>query len=175
MNNEVIRNILTRRSIRSFEEKPVPRDVLELLVKCGYSAPTGHNMQTWKFTVIQDEETVSRLKTACEVAAKENNVICYGFENPQALILISNDQRNRDGCQDASCAAENIMLAAKSLGLGSVWINVLMALRDAEPVKAILDEFGVPKKHIVWAMVALGYPATDGVEIKRREDVVKWV
>ena len=91
------------------------------------------------------------------------------------MILISNDTRNPDGCQDASCAAENIMLAAQSYGIGSVWLNMLMTLRDVEPVKTVLDDIGIPANHTVWASVALGYPMAEGAKLKKKENVVRYI
>ena len=61
-----------------------------------------------------------------------------------------------------------MMLAAQSYGIGSVWLNPLMTLRNVEPVKALLDEFGIPGNHIVWASVALGYPVTEGVKLQKK-------
>jgi long-chain acyl-CoA synthetase len=68
-----------------------------------------------------------------------------------------------------------MMLAAHSFGLGSVWLNVLMTLRDKEPVKSVLDEFGIPSNHVVWASVALGWPVADGVRIQRKPDVIHFL
>lgn len=99
----------------------------------------------------------------------------YGFDNPKAVILISNDSRNSNGCQDASCAAENIFLAAASYGIGSVWLNALKELRQEEPVKSLLDEFGIPSSHIVWYMAALGYPAQQGSGTEKKENVACYV
>lgn len=173
--NPVVQAILTRRSIRKFEERDIPRDVLNMVLRAGYHAPSGHNLQTWRFTVVEDREKIARLKEAALAAAAENRVYCYGFENPACVILISNDERNPDGCQDASCAAENIFLAAHSYGLGSVWLNALMTLRKKEPVKRLLDEFGVPENHVVWCMAALGYPLEEGTPLAKKENVVHFV
>ena len=173
--NPVIQNILSRRSIRQFKDDEIPENILKLLVKTAYHAPSGHNMQTWQFTVINDKENIERLKKAAAKAAAANKVYFYGFENPAALILVSNDSRNVNGCQDASAAAQNIMLAACSLGIGSVWLNPLMTLRDKEPVKSLLDEFGIPSGHIIWSTVALGYPLADGKRLAKKENVVRWV
>lgn len=172
--NPVIQAILTRRSIRKFKEDVIPRDILDMILRAGYYAPSGHNMQTWRFTVIEDRNKIARLKEATIQTAKEHNVYCYGFENPACIILISNDERNHDGCQDASCAAENIFLAAQSYGIGSVWLNPLMTLRNEEPVKRILDEFGIPARHIVWCMAALGYPL-EGTLLAKKKDVVVYI
>lgn len=174
--NPTVQLILSRRSVRRFRDEPIPRGILEMLVKCGFHAPSGHNMQSWRFTVVTDPARIAALKAAARAAAEANGVQFYGFENPRALILVSNDSRNPDGCQDASCAAENIMLAALSYGIGSVWLNPLMTLRDAEPVKGLLDQFGVPAGHTVWATVGLGYPLSDDQQmLKKRKNVVNWV
>ena len=173
--NPVVNAILSRRSVRRFTDREIPRETLDLLLRCGYHAPSGHNMQSWRFTVLTKEEDIRRLKEAAVSAAKENRIPVYGFENPKAMILISNDSRNPDGCQDASCAAENIMLAAQSLGLGSVWLNMLMKLRHAEPVKTLLDGFGIPDTHIVWASVALGWPVAEAAGLQKNPDVVRFV
>ena len=173
--NEVIQNILTRRSIRDFTNRPVPRDILETLVECGMQAPSGHNMQTWRFTVLEDAARIAELKTTARDVAKRNKVYFYGFNNPAALILVSNDRRNRDGVQDCACAAENIMLAAHSLGLGSVWLNPLMTICDEPEIRALLRAFDVPDEHIVWASVAIGYPAQEGRLLEKKRDVVRWI
>ncbi len=173
--NDTVRTILARRSVRKFTDREVPTEILEMILKCGYYAPSGHNMQSWRFTVLTMEEDIQRLKAAAKEAAQTNGVHFYGFEKPKVLILVSNDKRNVDGCQDASVAAENIMLAATSYGLGSVWLNPLMTLRDASPVKEVLDEFGVPENHVVWSTVALGYPEAPGVLLQKNSGVVRFV
>lgn len=91
------------------------------------------------------------------------------------MILVSNDNRNPDGCQDASCASENMMLAANSYGLGAVWLNPLMTLRNVLPVKALLDDYGIPENHTVWATIAIGYPVSNGAALAKRENVIHFV
>lgn len=173
--NPVMQAILTRRSIRKFKDVPIPKEVLDMILQAGYYAPSGHNMQTWRFTVIQNKDKIEQLKKATIETSKAHNVYCYGFENPVCIILISNDERNQDGCQDASCAAENIFLAAHSYGIGSVWLNALMTLRNEEPVKTVLDSFGIPANHKIWCMAALGYPVAEGTPLAKKKDVVVWV
>lgn len=173
--NPVIQAILTRRSIRKFQDKPIPQNVLDMILQAGYYAPSGHNMQTWRFTVITDKEKIARLKDIAQMTAQESKVYFYGFENPACLILISNDERNPYGCQDASCAAENIFLAAHSYGIGSVWLNPLMTLRNQEPVKGMLDELGIPANHKIWCMAALGYPLAEGALLAKKKDVVFYI
>lgn len=172
--NETMRVLLTRRSVRRFLDKPIPRELLELILKAGYYAPSGHNLQTWQFTVVQSAAKINELKEAAQQTAQQNHVYFYGFENPAALVLVSNDKRAPYGCQDASCASENIMLAAWSYGLGSVWLNPLMTLRDKGPVKSVLDGLGVPPTHTVWSMIALGWPAAEGALLQKKTNVIRW-
>lgn len=173
--NPVIQSILSRRSIRKYSDRKIDRPILDMLLKAGYHAPSGHNMQTWRFTVLTRQADIMELKELTRQTAESNKVYFYGFENPQAVILISNDGRNAYGCQDASCAAENIMLAAASYGIGSVWLNPLMTLRQKEPVKLLLDRYGIPAGHTVWAAVALGFPASEGIALQKKENVVYFV
>lgn len=173
--NPVVQNILSRRSVRKFKEQEIPRPLLDMILKAGYYAPSGHNMQSWRFTVLTKHADIIKLREVSGQTAREHKVHFYGFENPAAVVLISNDNRNPDGCQDASCAAENMMLAAGSYGIGSVWINVLMTLRNKEPAKTLLDGFGIPERHTVWATLALGYPVSEGIFLQKKADVVSYI
>ncbi|MDE7326659.1 MAG: AMP-binding protein [Lachnospiraceae bacterium] len=173
--NPVLSAILARRSIRKFTDKPVPRKLLDMLLMAAYHAPSGHNMQTWRFSVLQNAEKIAQLKAAITEVAKKKKVSFYGFEQPPCLILISNDVRNADGCQDASCAAQNIFLAAHSYGLGSVWLNALMTLCDEPEIRLLLTSYGIPQNHRVWCMAAVGYPAAPGVTLAKKKDVVFYV
>lgn len=173
--NPVMQAILTRHSIRKFTDKQVPRDLLDMILKAGYHAPSGHNLQTWRFTVLQSKDRILHLKEVITKVTAEKKILFYGFETPPTLILISNDVRNADGCQDASCAAENIFLAAHSYGLGSVWLNALMTICDEPEIRELLDSYGIPANHRVWCMAAIGYPAASGVALAKKKEVVVYV
>ena len=170
--NPVIQNILSRRSIRRFLEKHIEDAYLEMILKAGRYAPSGHNMQTWRFTVLRNSKTIEKLKMVLEQVCKRENKILYGFENPPCLILVSNDRRNPYGVQDSSCAVENMMLAANSYGIGSVWLNPMMTICDEPEIRELLFEWGVPNEHIVQATVALGYPMEAGNMLAKKSDVV---
>lgn len=173
--NPVICNLLARRSVRNFTEQPIDDAMLDMILKTGYYAPSGHNMQTWRFTVLKTQDKIEQLKEITRAKAEEKKVHFYGFENPKVLILVSNDRRNKDGIQDSSCAAENMMLAAQSYGIGSVWLNPLMTLCDEPEIRELLDSYQVPGQHIVWAAVALGYPKAPGKLLAKKENVVWFV
>ncbi len=166
--NKCVENILTRRSIRKFLDKEVPEELISVLLKCGAAAPSGKNLKTRRFTVIPSRTEIESFKELVKTAAERNGILMNGFDNPALLILISNDRRNADGVQDVSCSAENIMLAASSFGLGSVWLNPLMTICDDSEIRSRLNEYQIPKSHIVWSMLAIGWPAIPGVKPEER-------
>lgn len=170
-----IRNILRRRSIRDFTEQQIPRVNLEMIVKAGIYAPSGHNMQTWRFTVVQDTDVIQRFREIVKEVTARKNVYFYGFNNPSTIILVSNDRRNENTIQDSACAAENMMLAAQSYGIGSVWINALKTISDEPEIREVLDSLEIPSQHIVWATLAMGYPAKKPVAVAKKQNVVQWI
>lgn len=173
--NETVRDILNRRSVREFTDQKIPRAVLDMIARCGYYAPSGHNLQTWRFTVITDAGEISLLKDTAARVSKEKEVYFYGFQNPAAVILVSNDRKNKNGVQDCACAAENMMLAAQSYGIGSVWQNSLSQISDEPDMRELLRKYGIPDSHIVWAALLTGYPAKPGKLLAKKADVVRWV
>ncbi len=175
LTNPVIDAILSRQSIRKFTNHTIPRSVLEQIMKCAVQAPTANNMQTWRFTIIQNQEVIRKLKEQTARTAAEKKVKFYGFENPAAVILITNDRRNANGLADAALAAENILLSAQSLGIGSVWNNALKSICDEPEVRSLLTELGVSARHTVCAVLCLGYPAETPKRIERRQDVFTWI
>lgn len=170
--NKCVENILARRSIRKFLDKEVPDELISVLLKCGAVAPSGKNLKTRRFTVISSRAEIESFKELVNTAAERNEILVNGFNNPALLILISNDRRNADGIQDVSCSAENIMLAASSFGLGSVWLNPLMTICDDTEIRGRLNEYQIPQSHIVWSMLAIGWPATSGVKPEERGNAI---
>lgn len=156
--NEVMNNILTRRSVRKFTDAPIPKELLKDIVNAALHAPSGCAKQTWTFTVITNKEAIARLTAAIGTQLKLEG---YDMYRPTAIIMPSN---LRDGIwskEDNACAMENIFLAAHSYGIGSVWINQMQNICDTPEIRKILDDFGIPADHKIFGMAALGYPAPD--------------
>lgn len=154
--NLIMENLLTRRSIRSFTQTPIPRGDLEQIVKAALYAPSAKGLQTWRFTVLTDTAKIQKLARAIET---ELNRPGYDMYCPQALIIPSNEASSPYGKEDNACALENIFLAAHSLGIGSVWINQLQDICGRPAIREVLDELEIPADHVVYGMAALGYPA----------------
>lgn len=152
--NETMQAILNRRSIRSYMEKPIPKEELDQIVKAALYAPSGKNLQTWRFTVVTDKEKIRKLAAMVgEKLGREN----YDMYDPQVLIIPSNDKASPYGREDNACAMENIFLAAQSFGIGSVWINQVRDVCEDPEVRILLDAWEIPANHEIFGIAALGY------------------
>ncbi len=169
--NEALQNVLTRRSVRSFEKKEIPHEVLELIAQAAIQAPSAMNRQLCQFTVVADREKIARLAHAMgSVLGKPE----YNFYEPAALILCTAPRDALFGIEDCAVAMENIFLAAHALGVGSVWINQLKGNCDEPAVREVLRSFGVPDNHIGFGTAALGYAAGEPRPMHKREDAIAW-
>lgn len=154
--NTILENILTRRSTRAFEDKPIPAETLQQILQAAIYAPSGMGRQTWQFTAVTNREKIQAL---ANIVSKELGRDGYNMYSPEVIIIPSNDKESPWGMEDNACALENIFLAAHSFGIGSVWINQLRDICDRPAVRSILTEWGVPTNHVVYGIAALGYPA----------------
>jgi len=153
--NEVIKCIKERRSIRSFSSKIVPSEILEQIVEAGTFAPSGRNKQDWHFTVIKSAETT--LKLAQIVGNALDRGENYNFYGAPNHIIISCPKGDVHSAHDSCTAAENILLAAHSLGIATCWINQLRVSDTYPLVRKFLTELGVPQNHHVEMSIAVGY------------------
>lgn len=168
--NSVMETILSRRSVRAFNEKEVPREELEQILKAAIYAPSGMNRQTWQFTAIVNKEKIEELAGLIEKTLSRKG---YNFYKPAALILASNERDSKWGKEDNACALENIFLAAKSLGIGSVWINQLQGICDEPEIRGFLAKVGIPNDHIVYGIAALGYAENEENMKVQKTGVIK--
>lgn len=171
--SEVLQNILTRRSVRSFKEEQIKDEDLDLILKAGIYAPSGMNKQSWQFTVVQNKEKIELLAKVVREALQRDEG--YNFYAPPTLIMLSNEKDNVNGLADCACALENIFLMANSLEIGSCWINQLRTICDEKEVREVLRSFEIPENHIVWGMAAIGYPNSIAKEHERNDGVIKFV
>ena len=165
--NEVLNNIYTRRSIRKFTDQAVPKDLVDEVVKAGAHAPSGKNMQTYRFFIMQKEESILALQ---EVVAKGMENPSYTFYGTKALVIVTCNKEDVNGVEDGSCALENMMLAAHSLGLGSCWIHREREMFASDEGKELLSRWGITKPLVGVGGLALGYPDGDLPQPKPRKE-----
>ena len=159
---DAIEAILTRRSIRSYLDKPVEREKLDIIVDAGRKAASGMNTQGWHFSVITNRDVIRKLG----VFVQDNDTsICY--DAPVFIIVSYEDSPY--AAFDTSCALQNMMVASHALGLGSVWIN-----RNDEKAY-MLSDYGVPENHRAYGGLAVGYPADGPKDKELREGTVSYI
>lgn len=170
--NEVMKNILTRRSTRAFNEQDIPREALEQILKAAIYAPSGMNRQTWQFTAIVSRQKIQVLAKLIEKVLERKD---YNFYNPSVIVLASNERQSRWGKEDNACALENMFLAANSFGISSVWINQLQDICDVTEIRSYLQEVGVPDTHVVYGIAALGYSDRETNQDVAKKGIIKIV
>ena len=146
--------IRTRRSVRSYQDRDIPDEVLERVLDAARIAPSGNNRQPWSFVVVRDGGKRELIAQACYdqgfIATAPVVVVCCAKQYPNSY------DPWKDNCYlaDGVIAIDHLVLAARNEGLGSCWIG---AIHDKQ-VKEIVS---VPDDVDVLIMVTLGYPASD--------------
>jgi nitroreductase len=140
---ELLRIIYNRRSVRRYERKPVPDDVLRAILEAGRQAPSARNLQPYCFIVVQDPELKKKL-----VFSEWNRFI----EEAPIVIVGCGDSRAKWAAVDVAIALQNMVIAAEALDLGTCWIGHFIE----DEVKKALK---IPEHMKVVAMITLGYPA----------------
>jgi len=146
--------LYTRRSIRSYEDTPIPDDVLNRVLDAARVAPSGANYQPWTFIVVRDGKLRKKVAEACHrnLFIADAPVIIVACGHP------FNVNYNRGGfmgnlsaVQDVTIAFTHLILAARAEGLGTCWIGAY----DNEGIKKALN---IPELAYVAALSPLGYP-----------------
>ena len=156
---EIYNLILKRRTIRRFEETPIPRSVLEKLVNAARLAPSAANLQPCEYIVVEEK---SLLEKVFETLRWAGYIAPQGDpppgERPVAYIVVIINEEKKSGYapQDAAAAIENMILLALAEGIGSCWIGSI----ERERLSAIL---ALPSSCKIDSVLALGYPAESPV------------
>jgi len=151
---EVLEAIKTRRSIRKYQERDVPDELLQRILEAGMCGPSAVDQRPLHFLVVRDKEMLRKIP----------EVHLYGAmvkDAPVAIIVCCDTRLERFPgfwVQDCSIASQNLLLAAHSLGLGAVWTGVY-PLEDR--VEGIRKLFGIPDHVIPFSVIPIGYPAED--------------
>jgi nitroreductase len=137
--------IRARKSVRSFEDRPVPREAIDRMLEAARQAPSANNIMPWRFIVVTD--------TATRAAIAESGIYGKFLARTPVVIAACGDSglSSKWYAIDTAIALEHIALAAVAEGLGSCWIGSF----DETVVKKILD---VPEEFRVVSFLALGYP-----------------
>ena len=155
MNNDLIQLIMTRTSIRAFQDKPVSDETVELLLKAATAAPSAKNSQPWSFVVIRNRALLEKLGDSLPNAKMTATA-------PVAVVICGVLEKALPGeareywIQDAAAATENFLLAVHALGLGAVWTGVHPI---SERIRILKEALRLPDEIEPFCLIPFGYPA----------------
>ncbi len=149
--------ILSRRSIRRYEEKDVSEEVLQQILEAGRQAPSAANKQPIRFIVVKDRDILKNLcDTLLSRFVKYAPLAIVGCADVTSLLT------GKWAVVDATIAMQNMVIAGWALGVGSCWIGAC----NEEKVKALLK---IPDKWKVVALLTFGYPAEQPIPRKKKQ------
>lgn len=171
-----------RRSIRNYEDKPVPEEVIKDMIKECILSPNAGNEQPWEFIIVNNKKMLKRMSDESKknildrINANPNdyankykgmlqNESYNVYYNAPCLVIILGQSSLKNLYVDCALAASYFMMAATSRGLGTCWVNLGTEIKDPEMIK----ELGIPEKSQIVAPIALGYPAKIPSAPKRKE------
>lgn len=154
--NEALNCIMTRTSIRQYQDRPVEQEKVEQLLRAAMAAPTAVNKQPWHFYVLNTKEAINRLADASQ---RGSDMV----RSAALVIVVCGDMdKALEGkareywIQDTSAATENLLLAAHALGLGAVWTGVYPMKERVEMTTKVLN---LPENLVPLCTILIGYPA----------------
>lgn len=176
-----------RRAVREYTQEAVDENTIRQLIQAATWAPSAVNQQPWTFTVVRDPGLLDRisrdakahmLATMPEHAHSDHFRSLLGdpafqiFYHAPTLILISGGTSGPWIAEDCALAAENLMLEAYAVGLGTCWIGFAQAFLNTTGGKKLLD---LPDAWMPCAPIIVGHPKSIPPSVPRREPVIRWV
>lgn len=154
--------VATRRSIRKFKDEKVPAAAIEAILRAAMMAPSAGNQRPWEFLVISSKAMLSRIP--------EFHPYAKMVESAPAAILVCGTllgiKYPAFWPQDCSAAVQNMLLAARDLGLGSVWAGIYP---EEGRIAGCRKLFGIPETVVPFALVVLGWPDQEFKAVDRFE------
>ncbi len=175
--NQVVKTIMERRSIRKYKDTPVEHDKLAEIAKCGINAPSGMNKQPWEIRIVESQELINQVN---EVYKKANPDIIEKdptfknmFRNAPNIICVATAE---GGYLDCGLLGENMMLAAQSMGLGTCCLGgPVRFIKENEDAKFFLEKLGFSEGYELVYILAVGYPDESPDAKPRDENKVQYI
>ncbi len=167
MDNEILKAIRERRSIRRYKPDQVTDEELQTVLEAGTWAATGMGKQDPWIVAVQDSAVCDRLRAMNAEVMGTTSDPYYGAPTI-VLVFASRDWGNN--VKDGSLVLGNMMLAAHSIGLASCWINREDVMFATEEGKQLLKDWGLPEDVVGIGALALGYAASHPHTVKPRKE-----
>ena len=160
--NAVVEAIMARRSIRQYHAVPVGRDTLMQIMTCGINAANGQNKQSWEVRVVDNPTTLTQIQDlmAAGNTALNPDIVKGCMRGAPVMVFISRDINYDFSAYDCGLLAGNMMLAAQSMGVGSICLgSPVRFINDATNSAEIADILGYSENYELCLCVGLGYAA----------------
>ena len=162
-NNTVIETIMTRRSVRKYQPQAVNRDTMQIIVECGINAPNAINRQAWEIRVVDNPEVIKKLTDLYvkdNPKEAENPSFINMFRNAPTVAFIANDTTFAYSPVDCGLMAENMILSAWSMGIGSCCLGGPARFMKSNPeANKYLQEMGFSENYDLLLCIGFGYQA----------------
>ncbi len=174
--NAVVETIMSRRSIRNYKQIPVGRDTLNAIMECGINAPNGQNKQSWEVRVVDNQELLAQMSQAMADSHPGMEFAKDCFRGAPVMVFIARDPSYDFSAYDCGLLAENVMLSAWSLGVGSICLgSPVRFLTDNELCKPYVEKLGFSEGYELCLCVGLGYANEEPEAKPRIAEKVKFV
>lgn len=161
--NTVIETIMTRRSVRKYQPQAVNRDTMQIIVECGINAPNAINRQAWEIRVVDNPKVIKKLTDLYvkdNPKEAENPNFINMFRNAPTVAFIANDTTFAYSPVDCGLMAENMILSAWSMGIGSCCLGGPARFMKSNPeANKYLQEMGFSENYDLLLCIGFGYPA----------------
>ena len=174
----VIENIMARRSIRKYKNIPVGRDTMNVILECGINAPNGQNRQSWEVRVVDSPALMDEIKEAMAQGHPdmEPKAVKGCFRDAPVMVFIARDPSYDFSAYDCGLLAENMMLSAWSLGVGSICLgSPVRFLTDNDACRPVLEKLGFSAGYELCLCVGFGYADEAPAAKQRNPEKVKFV
>ena len=165
--NKTLDDLRNRRSIRRYKPEQITREELDEVLSAGVCAPTGMNRQSPIIVAVQDKETVKLLSKMNAAVMGASSDPFYGA--PTVLVVLA-DAHSKHAVPDGSLVMGNLMNAAQSLGVASIWIHRAKEEFESGFGKKLLADLGIEGEYEGIGHCALGYAAEPAKEPAARND-----
>lgn len=158
--NATVETIMTRRSIRKYKDTPVSRDILNAIMECGIYAPNGQNKQSWEVRIVDNPALLAEMSEAMAAGHPDMPAeFAKGcFRGAPVMVFIARDLSYDFSAYDCGLMAENMMLSAWSMGVGSICLgSPVRFLTDNDVCKPYVEKLGFSEGYELCLCVGLGY------------------
>ncbi|WP_300727026.1 nitroreductase [uncultured Bacteroides sp.] len=176
--NQVVETIMSRRSVRKYKPQAVEREKMQVIVDCGINAPNAMNKQPWEIRVVDNPEYINGVT---ELFKKSNPKMAEDpsfknmFRNAPTVVFIGNDTNSSSSEFDCGLLAENMMLSAWSMGIGSCCLGSPARFMLSPEAADYLKKLGFSEGYKLLYCIGFGYPDEAPAAKPRDTEKIKFV